>query len=210
VAVSHQNAPHRRLAETTGLGRGLTATLALAVLAAVGVGVLLARVFSSPAIEGAASARDRSETTDERWARIAGGPGSPVASPVPVPVGGLGAAKPLRQLPAFRRLPRRPPWPAASYPVPDDERERLAHQRREEEHDRRDLASDRREALRDAQDKLRSLDHRLAELRGRIIDPRTDDDERAKLKERLNDVLREVEKAEREVVRAEWALRAVS
>jgi hypothetical protein len=206
-----QDPPHRRFGEVAGLSPALTLTLALAVAGAVAVGALLAHVFGSPAIEGAASAAgaprpaertsqapgappaDRWQSIEERWARFA----APAVPPAPM--------TPARATqPTLRR---RSPWSAAS------ESERLGEHRRTESRDdghgdRRDLVSERRNALDDARQTLRSLDDRVSDLRGRIVAAGQDHHEREKLQERLADTLREIEQAEREVVRAEWALRA--
>jgi outer membrane biosynthesis protein TonB len=96
-----------------------------------------------------------------------------------------------------------PPEPAA----PGVERTaRPAH----EETDPARLRAERSAALRRAEERLRALERRADELRGRADEEgATDADEQQERRLELAKVLRQLEQAERQVIRAQWALRDV-
>jgi hypothetical protein len=198
--------------------------LALAALAAAAF--LLSRLLRSGAIEGQAAAASAArpsppvsarppgawETLEERWAerpplpRAAATPLAPAPSPpsTAAPVAVVATPSPPPPPPVLpppsppARLVRREAAPVPPRPTPQAPAEG--------ERDPAPL----RAALRQAEERLRDLERRADDLRERAKEAAGDDpagEERLRLERAA--ILRQLERAEREVVRAEWALREV-
>jgi hypothetical protein len=162
------------------------------------------------------------QTLEERWAeveresvaRAVPAESTPTASPVPPPPVATPVGRPSAvPVPAAERsaapAPVTQPPAAPASVAPSDA---TAHKPRplgrtaDADEARARLRSARRAALRRAEARLRSLERRADELRSRTDD---DPDEYHERRRARAKVLRDLEDAERQLIRAQWALRKV-
>jgi predicted component of type VI protein secretion system len=127
-------------------------------------------------------------------------PSSPAAPPptAPVPVTAPAPAAVEPRDPAAEDGPRRAPRARAAAAEPA-----------EDVGDPERVRSERRAALRRAEQGLQRLERRAEELRERMREQHAEPEEQDARRQELATVLRRVEQAEREVIRAEWALSEV-
>jgi outer membrane biosynthesis protein TonB len=208
-------------------GRGLRVALGvLALLAATAAVVAGVRFFRGGSFEASAAAAaepapgpaeeegdDASwETLEQRLAELPPlpAPSTPAAASGPPPAPSVPPVPPSATSPAATPIPP----PAAPTPSP---RPRATAAPRvepppveaEAEEVERDVRAARREDLRRAEERVRALERRASALRDRLREEELLDDDRAQLEDELASALLQLEDAERELVRAEWALRAV-
>jgi hypothetical protein len=205
-------------------GRGLRVALGLlALLAVTGAVVAGVRLFRGGSFEAAAAAAPEPEpsagaaedaredgsweTLEQRLAELPPLPAPstvarastpPPSPPPPVPPPSTLAATPIVTPAAATPAPR-PRATATPSAAPPKDEEEVA----------RDARWARRQELRQAEERVRSLERRSSALRERLREEELTDDDRVQLEDDLASVLLQLEDAERELVRAEWALRAV-
>lgn len=197
--------------------------LLLAMAAVIGIGLLAARRLGWPGPEGraAAAGTDREpapaaewRTFEQRWEGLVG-PGGLPATPAPPPA--TAPLPPATPRPAPRPLrvpssaPAAPPAAApavvatpsvAGEPAPGATAEPSTQPNGD------GLRAERRTALRRAERRLALLERRARQIRNHLRPGvTTRPGEREELLAELEEVLRQIEDADREVIRAEWAAR---
>ena len=201
-----------------GRRRGLRVALGLlALMGATAAAVLALRLLRPSSFEGAAAAAPEPtsgpeasvtpagwETLEQRLAEL---PPAPPAEPTAVAATPPPPPPPPTTLPPTTLAPATPeptatpatprPRPTTRPPMPAESAEATAE----------DVREVRRAALSAAEQRVRTLERRAAELRDRLRE--AEGDERAQVEDELSSVQLQLEDAERDVIRAEWALREV-
>jgi hypothetical protein len=221
-----------------GRGSGAFARVALGALAlaaAAAAVVFTVKRLRPSTFEGAVAASEPTpapepppertgwETLEQRLAEL---PPAPARSASPAPDAtrplavaatappGLSVAPSISPGPAATAPPRAgagpvvaapPPRPRPAAPAASPEAGAAAAERDAGA----DVRSARRTALRRAEERVRSLERRASSLRDHLGDEEITAGERQRLEDELATVLLQLEDAEREVIRAEWALRSV-
>jgi hypothetical protein len=177
----------------------------------------------TPAPEPPPPERTGWETLEQRLADL---PPAPARSTSPAPDAtrplavaatappGLSTAPPLSPGPAATATPNAGAGPAVAAPTPRPPRAAPAASPEAgaaaaERGAGGDVRSARRTALRRAEERVQSLERRASSLRDHLGDEEITAGERQRLEDELATVLLQLEDAEREVIRAEWALRSV-
>ena len=197
------------------VGRGVRRVLgAVALLAAAAAVAVAVRFLRTAPFEGAAAAAapvrkpisDPAawETLEQRLAQL---PPVPTPSALPVASAAPPPSAPPATVPPTTLAPATPP-PAAP-PPPRPRATAPARDAKAEERLERDVRTARRAALRQAEDRVRTLERRASALRERLREDELGGEERVRLEDELASASLQLEDAERELIRAEWALRAV-
>jgi hypothetical protein len=212
---------------------GRVALGAVALAAAAAAVVFTVKRLRPSTFEGAVAASEPTpapvppertgwETLEQRLAEL---PPAPARSTSPAPdatrplavaapaSSGLSMAPPLSPGPAATATPNAGAGPVVAVPTPRPRRAAPAASPEAgaaaAERDAGDARSARRSALRRAEERVRSLERRRSSLRDDLGDEEITAGDRQRLEDELATVLLQLEDAEREVIRAEWALRSV-
>lgn len=180
-----------------GSPRGLRVALGLlALVGATAAAVLAVKLLRPASFEAAAAAAPEPSPTPEAVASHAGW------ETLEQRLADLPPAPPPPDAPATTTAPpptTAPPAPATPRPTASPSTAAVPP----------DVRSERRAALRAAERRLRALERRADELRDALRDAEASGAERAQLEDDLASVQLQLQDAERELLRAEWALREV-